>query len=58
MSQAASSSNKVLEGKSTLPIIKVKEDPKIKESGALKLNESLPDNNKSKVIDTKKIQIG
>ena len=52
-SQPASSSNKLSENKSTLPIIKEKEDPKIKESGALKLNEKGADNNKSKVIKTK-----
>ena len=52
-SQAAPSSNKLSESTSPLPIIKGKEDPNIKESGALKLNEKGADNNKSKVIETK-----
>ena len=42
-SQAATCSNKLSESKSTLPIIKGKEDPKIKESGALKLDKKWAD---------------
>ena len=52
-SQETSSTKKLSENKNTLPTMKTKEDLKIKKSEAIKLNENVQANIKSKAIETK-----